>query len=475
MFKSIFSKLMSTYFVIILITIIVLGMLISTFVKNYTFNRRTEELQREATELNQYIEMYAVGNISEWSLYSYFKLADRYKNTTIWVVDATGHIWLSYSSSDEDKDKWKEQQLTVEEFIQVLKGKNITKVGKFGERFPVPVLTVGVPLKMDDKVRGAIFIHSPVEEIKGAMREIYINIWWAAFISIAISVALLYIISRIISKPLIEMNHISREFAMGNFNSRVEVTTRDEIGQLAVNFNAMADSLEKLEDMRRSFVANVSHELRSPLTSIRGYIQGVLDKTFSPEDQDKYLGIALDETYRLNRLINELLDLSQIESGQFPLNMDILDINEQIRRILISQEERINKGGMDVEIDFMDERCMVQGDPDRIQQVVYNLLDNAIKYNREEGTLHIKTWRHQDKVFVKIQDEGPGIPKNDIVHIWERFYQVDKSRSPKRGGTGLGLSIVKKIIEEHGESIWVNSEEGEGTAFIFSLTPAKKG
>ncbi len=469
MFKSLFSRLVGTYFVIILITIIVLSVLLSTFFEDFIFARRAEELKREATDLNPYVEMYAMGLLDEWHLYNYFRIADRYKNTTIWIVDELGYIWISYSSSDEEMDKWKEQKLTAEEFMQVIKGQTIVKEGKFGERFPVPVLTVGVPFKVNGKIRGAIFLHSPVQEIKGTIQETYKNIWLAAIISGFLSIVLLFFTSRHISKPLIEMNQISREFAKGNFKRRVDINTKDEIGQLALNFNVMADSLENLENMRRSFVANVSHELRSPLTSIMGYIQGVLDNTIPPEQSDKYLSIALDETRRLNKLINELLDLSQIESGQFPLHITTFDINELIRRVLISQEERITHKDIDVVIGFQAQSYHVKGDRDRIQQVLYNLIDNAIKFNPEGGKLIIETWRHGDKIFIKVGDRGPGIAKGEIAHIWDRFYQIDKSRSPKRGGTGLGLSIVKKIVEEHNQEIWVNSEIGEGTAFIFSL------
>lgn len=469
MFKSLFSRLVGTYFVIILITIIVLGVLLSSFFEDFIFARRAEELKREAMDLNPYVEMYAIGMLDEWHLYNYFKIADRYKNTTIWVVDEMGYIWLSYSSSAEETEKWKEQQLTAKEFAQVMEGETIVKEGKFGERFPIPVLTVGVPFKIKDDIVGAVFVHSPVQEIRGTIQETYKNIWFAAIISAVISIILLFFTSKLISRPLMEMNQISREFAKGNFKKRLEISSKDEIGQLAFNFNAMADSLENLENMRRSFVANVSHELRSPLTSIRGYIQGVLDETIPPEESDKYLSIALDETKRLNKLINELLDLAQIESGQFPLTVTTFEINELIRRVLISQEERITAKDIEVSIDFQDEDYYVEGDKDRIQQVLYNLIDNAIKFNPEKGTLGIRTWDYEDVVFVKIEDQGPGIPKDEIRHIWERFYQVDKSRSFKKGGTGLGLSIVKKIIEEHGQDVWINSKVGEGTEFIFSL------
>lgn len=474
MFRSLFMRLMVAYFIIILITLVILGLLLSTFFMDYTFNMKAQELIREGKALNPYIEMYSMGILSQDTLYGYFATIDRFLNTTVWVSDGLGYIWIAYSASREDQEKWEEQKLTEEEFIQVLQGNVITKTGRFGGRFTVPVLTVGVPLRIRDRIRGAIFLHSPVQGIKSTLNDIYKNIWWAAFISAGLSVLFLYWMSRRISKPLIQMNEISREFAQGNFNRRVKVMTKDETGQLAVNFNAMADSLEKLEEMRRSFVANVSHELRSPLTSIMGYIQGVLDNTIKSDEREKYLKISLSEAQRLNKLINELLDLTQIESGQFSLNMVVFDINEQIRRSLISYEDRINQKNIDVAVDFEDEYCWVEADMDRIQQVVLNLLDNAIKYNRENGELIIRTWKRRDKAYIKIQDKGAGIPKEDIVHIWERFYQVDKSRSSKNEGRGLGLSIVKKIIEQHEQNIWVNSRMGDGTAFIFSLKSARK-
>ena len=201
---------------------------------------------------------------------------------------------------------------------------------------------------------------------------------------------------------------------------------------MAMSFNAMADSLEKLELMRRSFVANVSHELKSPLTSMRGYIQGVLDHTISREEQDKYLAVALEETDRMNRLINDLLDLSQIQTGQFSMDIKTLDINETIRRVLIACEERINEKGMDVQVEFDQEVLLAEGDPDRIKQVIINLLDNAIKFNREGGLITLKTWQHKDTVYVKIADQGPGIPEEEMAHIWEPFYQIDKSRSREK-------------------------------------------
>ncbi|HHU49723.1 MAG TPA: cell wall metabolism sensor histidine kinase WalK [Clostridiales bacterium] len=465
---------MVTYLVIILTALAILAILLSSFFQNYIMETRTAELVREGEAISQYIGYYLSGLIDTRTLHYQYQVIDRFLGVTIWVTDARGYIWSSHNSTQLDAVEWENEKLTIDEFVQVLEGNTITRVGRFGESFPVPVLTVGMPLKINDKVGGTIFLHSPIKGINRTLRDTYMSIWRSAIISTVLSIFISYFITRRITNPLIEMNMISREIATGNFKRRVKVKTRDEVGQLAMNFNAMADSLEKLELMRRSFVANVSHELKSPLTSMRGYIQGVLDHTISNEDREKYLAIALEETERMNRLINDLLDLSQIQTGQFSLDIKVLDINETIRRVLIAWEDRINEKGMDIEVDFDQEARLVEGDPDRLQQVIINLLDNAIKFTREGGLIKLKTWQYKEKVFVKVEDQGPGIPEDEIAHIWEPFYQIDKSRSRVKGGTGLGLSIVKKIIEGHGQNIWLNSEKGKGSAFIFSLRAAKK-
>lgn len=474
MFRSLFVRLIVAYFIIILATLLALSLFLTTFFMEYTFNTRTENLLREARELNEHVKLYALGWISRESLISYFRIVDRFLNTSIWITDELGYIWLPYSAAQEQEDRWMEQKLTEEEFAQVLNGETIIKTGRFGGRFPNPVLTVGIPLEIAGEVRGGIFLHSPVEGIRDTLSEVYGNLWRASVMSAILAIILVYWISRMISKPLLQINDISREFALGNFKRRVKVSTKDEIGQLAVNLNVMAESLDKLEQMRRSFVANVSHELRSPLTSIIGYIQGVIDNTIQVEDQSKYLTVALEESNRLSKLISDLLDLAHIESGQFPLNISSFDINEKLRRNLISKEENINKNTQRVEISFEEDQCFVEADPDRIEQVIQNLLDNALKFNKPGGRLFIKTWKHRGIVYVKIEDEGQGIPKVEIPMIWERFYQIEKSRNIKNGGTGLGLSIVKKILEQHDQKIWVNSITGRKTAFIFSLKASKK-
>ncbi|HPT78824.1 MAG TPA: HAMP domain-containing sensor histidine kinase [Candidatus Atribacteria bacterium] len=471
MFRSLYVKLMVTYSIILIATLIVLGLLLSSFFQNSILDKRKQELEREGNALAPYFEFFSYGLIDVKTLEGQFKVIDRFLNVSIWMTDTTGLIYYVYPESEAMI--WRNHRLNDEVLKPVLDGETLTLTGNFGDRFSIPVLTVGMPIRLNNRIIGTIFMHSPVQEVNRTLRDTYRSIWRSAFFSSILSMLLLYYVSRRISKPLTEMNTISREIASGNFKRRVKVTTEDEVGQLGVNFNAMADSLESLEQMRRSFVANVSHELRSPLTSMKGYIQGILDKTIKPEEQDKYLRVVLDETERMNRLINGLLDLAQVESGQFSIDIKVFDINEKIRRILIAHEERISESNMEVEVKFGEDVLSVEADPDRIQQVVINLLDNAIKFNRPGGTISIETWRHKELAFVRIADQGQGIPKEEIAHIWEPFYQVDKSRSSRKVGTGLGLSIVKKIIDAHSQQIWVNSTPGAGTAFVFSLKAVK--
>jgi signal transduction histidine kinase len=284
---------------------------------------------------------------------------------------------------------------------------------------------------------------------------------------------LVFISSSRITQPLKEMSEMTKDIAKGDLSKRVEIQSNDEIGLLAQSFNDMAGELAKQEELRTGFVANVSHELRSPLTSIHGFAQGMHDGTIAQDDQKQYLQIIVDETTRLKKLIRELLDLSQIESGTFPLNKKVYDINEQIRRVLIRYLDIIEEKGIDVEVNFKQDFCMVCADWDRIEQVLVNLIDNAIKFTPRDGKITL--WSHEcdGKVLVGVTDTGEGIAREDLPFIFERFYKSDKSHTEKKG-TGLGLSIVKKIIEEHGHTIKATSNPGAGASFTFSLDLAQE-
>ncbi|MBD5131718.1 MAG: HAMP domain-containing histidine kinase [Clostridiales bacterium] len=251
----------------------------------------------------------------------------------------------------------------------------------------------------------------------------------------------------------------------------VEKKTIDNItDNLASAVASTEAEYARLDQVRKAFVANASHELRSPLTSIQGFLQAVLDGTVKEEERDKYLNIALGETKRLNALITSMLDLSRLDNGKNPLVYTSFDINSVINDVVAKFEPSLIKKSLQINVNFFDESCRVYADKDKIMQVLINLIDNAIKYSPAYSRIIISTDLHENKVYVTVKDFGYGISKKEQALIWDTFYMTDKARSPvKTKGSGLGLSIVKKIIDEHGEIIWVESSRGAGATFIFTL------
>ena len=281
---------------------------------------------------------------------------------------------------------------------------------------------------------------------------------------------LVFILSRYIVKPIKAISYAAVELSRGNLDWRVKPMTKDEIGELAISFNKMAEELKLQDGLRNTFIANVSHELRTPLTSVQGFIQGMLDRAIEEENRDKYLEIVLSETKRMNILISDLLSLAKIESGQFPIELSEFDINELLRRCIIMFEKRIEEKNLSVSVELGEDKLMVWADVDRISQVITNILDNAVKFSKDRGELKLWTRCADNKVYVNIADTGEGIPLEEQPYIFERFYKVDKSHSRKIAGTGIGLSIVKRIVTQHGEKICLQSVEGKGATFTFTLT-----
>lgn len=418
--------------------------------------------------LNKSINDYLSKKISKERLLTQISIMDEMTNARVWLVDKYGFLY-AYSSNDMKNMMGK--QITDQEIQEVRSGNIVIKNGSFRQIFSTPMLTVGIPIIVDGQVQSAVFLHTPLMELKNTLKTVYFVIWMSAFFAIFISAIIIYYFSdRILIRPLNKINKTAKSIAKGEFDKRVNLESDDEIGDLAVSFNYMADSLQNLEDMRRSFIANISHELRSPMTSINGFITGMIDGTIPQERWTYYLNIVHDEIKRLMRLINEILDLARIESGEFSVNMGVFDLNELIRQRIIKFEEKINKRNIEVNVKLIENKLNVKGDKDRIDQVLTNLIDNAIKFVKDEGLIEIKTEIKDRKVLVHVYNNGPAIPKDEIKYIWERFHKVDKARQ-KGGGTGLGLSIVRQIINKHGETIWVESGDF-GTRFSFTLSLA---
>ena len=277
-----------------------------------------------------------------------------------------------------------------------------------------------------------------------------------------------------IYRPIRKITSVADAYINGDFSQKIDIHSRDEIGHLAAAFDYMANELNTLEDDQRKFVSNVSHDFRSPLTSIKGYVEAILDGTIPYEMQDKYLNIILFETERLNKLTSSILELNKFGShGKTILYMNNFDINYIIRMIALSFEGRCSEKHMSIELILSGQNLYVTADMAKIQQVIYNLIDNAIKFSHPDSSITVETTEKNEKVFVSVKDTGIGIPKDSLKKIWERFYKTDVSRGKDKRGTGLGLSIVREIIQAHDENINVISTDGVGTEFIFTLSLSK--
>ncbi len=343
---------------------------------------------------------------------------------------------------------------------------------RYFSKAPFPVYTVYVRLGEGSGQR-ILLVHSDISRWNAAFRQQ--AVWTLAICVVAAFLVLFssYFTAKRIINPFVDMNHIVQCYSKGDFSQRIPVQGKDEASQLGRSFNEMADQLKNLEVTRQSFVANVSHELRSPLTSMKGFLEAMMDGTIPPEEHDHYIEIVLSETRRMTAMVNDLLDLARIESGIITVNYEVFDVNELIRRTLITFETRIFEKQMELDVRFANEQSFVYADSNQVSQVLRNLIDNAIKYSPEGRTLVVSTYALRKEVYVTIRDTGEGIPAEDVPHIFDRFYKVEKAHTPSpQVGSGLGLAIVKKIIEAHGQSITVKSARGKGTQFTFTLEKA---
>ena len=319
----------------------------------------------------------------------------------------------------------------------------------------------------------AISLHAPMLLAERARLDMLWVLLRAAALSLPLCIVVGFIFTRRLTRPIREISAASRKIANGDFSERIRIASRDEIGQLAVTFNHMAVELGNIEAARRAFIANVSHELRTPMTSIKGFVDGILDGTVPLESQGRYLQIVRDETERLNRLVNNLLDLARFESGERKLAIARFDVAEVMRRCVVRFAQLLEEKSLDVETRFERDAVFVEADEDSIEQVVYNLLHNAIKFSNEGGRIQLAVKEERDCARVSVSDDGVGIAEDELTSIWERFYKSDKSRAMDKTGAGLGLAIIRNIIHEHRQTVNVYSKLGEGTTFEFTLKLAQ--
>jgi len=474
MSRSLFARMLVVYLLIILVTFLLLGGVLFETLKTQYLDSQMNMMVAEAQEINQWGEAYFFGQISEDDFLERLYQKAKEDGTVIWLVSRqAGRVNMIADPLGKSDIELEFSSESIQEFWQQTQQGRICKsVSNVDKSFRGTVMSVAIPLEAAGRITGTIVIHKEVDAVGVGLSAIFRQIFMLLMGSVAFAFALVFVLSRYIVRPIKDISRGATELSRGNLDWRVKPTTQDEIGELAESFNKMAEELKIQDGLRNTFIANVSHELRTPLASVQGFIQGMLDRAIEEGDRDKYLEIVLGETKRMNMLISDLLSLAKIESGKFPIEYSEFDINELLRRCLLMFEHRIEEKQLNVSIRLSDERHAVWADEDRISQVITNLVDNAVKFTPNGGKLSVWTDLIGNKVHIHIADTGVGIPSEDQPFIFERFFKVDKSHSKTTPGTGIGLSIVKRIIAQHGEKIYFQSEEGKGTTFTFTLTCA---
>ena len=456
-----------TNFTAILAIILVASSIILTFAFRSIYSSYFyDKLEKQGEIITDLVNTSLVEGESSYK--SLQLILDKVKDVMDTDVLVCDNIEFVYAGSKEIKKEMSKTKISIDEqYASKLQNNEIVKDGevKTGDSSKEAYLK---PIFKSDKYWGAI-IYMPSDSVmNGYLFKVYKIIWISTLVTLVLAVAgANYLTKKQLVNPLKEIYLVANKLARGEVTNRIQVKSNDEIGELGRSFNLMAESLEAVDTNRRDFISNVSHELRSPITSMKGFIAGMLDGVIPKDKENYYLKLVYDEINRLSRLVNDLLDISSMEVGKFKLTIMEVDINALVKRCLLNIESKVKDKGIHINASLENEHLYVYADSDRIMQVLTNLLDNAIKYGGEEGIISVSTRIKGPKVHVAVYNKGSKMTEEEMAHIWDRFYKSDKSRTNKES-TGLGLPIVRLIMTQHKEDVWVRNER-EGVVFTFTL------
>lgn len=467
---NLYPKLLAGYLLYGVIGFIIVATFSYHLIFDFVERREAATLYRETAVISSnYAENYFSHTMSLEEIQVQLQTLSTYLSSEIWIVDTKGNIILNTAKPDLSENASAIPGFDLTDF-----GSKYYQTGTFYDCFSSETLSVFSPITVNYKVRGYVLIHKSMNSLVNYANGLTTISYQTLAVLFLAAFVVLILFTYVVYIPIRKIAKGAKEYAAGNFNAKINVHSNDEIGYLAASLNYMANELNTLEQDQKKFVSNVSHDFRSPLTSIKGYVEAMLDGTIPVEMQEKYLNIILFETERLNKLTKSLLELNKYGSHGIMLDITGFDINYTIRMTVQTFEGICKEKHISFNLILTGEKLFVSADMSKIQQVIYNLIDNAIKFSHNDSSIIIETTEKNERVFVSVKDTGIGIPKDSVNKIWERFYKTDLSRGKDKKGTGLGLSIVKEIVQAHGENINCISTEGVGTEFIFTLPLAKE-
>ncbi|MBP5160269.1 MAG: HAMP domain-containing protein [Lachnospiraceae bacterium] len=462
--RKIIVKLILCFIVSIVAVFVIMNSFGVSLLKDDITEKLKNRIHAEAELLaNEYVSNFFDSQVTRGQMSDHLKVIDRTLDARIWVINSKGAV-LADTRAENGQGSINVEALDPG-FLKGTFHENLMYKGVFD----TPMMSATVPLMYDFSVRGYVTLLVPMDRVdeESLTYMNYINI--CILILVAVMLAIYVVIYIFTVVPIRRIRNAAMEYAKGNYEHKLKVRTRDEYEDLANTVQYMVDEIKNTDDKQKKFIANISHDFRSPLTSIKGYAEALKDGTIPREAEGKYLDVILFETERLTKLTSDLLELSSMDSRETRLDITTFDINQIIKRTVETFEGICTSKRVVLSLEFSSPETYVEADMGKIQQVLYNLIDNAIKFSNQDSTVKISTEEKGDKALVSVKDNGVGIPKDSVKRIFDRFYKGDSSRGKDKKGTGLGLAIVKEIISVHEENITVISTEGAGTEFTFSI------
>ncbi|MBR6657546.1 MAG: HAMP domain-containing histidine kinase [Oscillospiraceae bacterium] len=466
--KSLFNRYFAICSVVTLATITIMGGLVIGFSARY-FSESTRESLRKNAEQAAAITVsgmadYGYQKVPVSTVQNGYRIISSTTETKIFLVNLDGKTLICSEGENCDHRTFG----IPEDVMEAAVSGEYDGSGTLGGIYESSHYTVGIPIKNGETVMAVLFASTEATDVWFFIMDLMDIIFFCALIATAVSSVAIYFVTNSMTKPLREMAAAAISFSTGDFTVRVPAEGEDEIAQLARSFNHMADSMADLESVRRSFIANVSHELKTPMMTIGGFIDGILDGTVPKEKHKQYLAIVSEEVKRLSRMVKSMLSIARIEAGDMKINPTDFDINELVCRTVFAFEQKIEEKKLEI-MGLESDEVFVKADNDLIHQVVYNLIDNAVKFVNEGGCISFSYAQKDGSVFVSVKNTGVGIAQQELPRLFDRFYKTDKSRSLDKTGVGLGLYIVQTIVNQHKGDLLVKSVEGEYTEFTFSI------